>query len=349
MELSFMRLNVNPKQSYTMSVVAKAIPLKYRDIGKKSFWKKLCGCGPDKEDYPLFSMSFLGSEELFIPDGEWTKYSFTCFPTTIMIGEVHPPSPGLKLEGKGTAWFDMLQVYPDMGLKSSVSKDNNDITIGLSTIHQGSEIYYTLSGDLGYSQSDPPILFKRPFKISETSTLTATAYKDGRKVGYIQEHFVQSYATGRYVDYKNIYSPKYHASYKDGLVDGITGSADFNDGNWQGFEGEDFDVLINLKEVRDINLISINFLKNRASWIFLPEGVKVLWSKDGIEYTELLYRGSVRAPDYHDPTIKTYSFDNPGIEARYIRIVAKNIKTCPQGHPGAGRKAWLFTDEIIIQ
>jgi len=351
MKLSFMRLNVNPNQSYTMSVVARSIPMKYRDNGKKSFWKKICGCGPDKEDYPVFRMSFMGSEELFIPDNEWNEYSFTYFPSyhPHPLGEVHSLSPELMLLGKGTAWFDMVQVYPDMGLKSSISKDHNDITIGLSTIHQDAEIYYTLSRDYGYSQSDPPTLFKRPFTISETSTVTATAYKDGQKVGYIQQYFVQSYATGRYVEYKHKYSPKYHAGHKDGLVDGITGSKDFKDGNWQGFEGEDLDVLINLKEVRDINFISIDFLRNRASWIFLPVEVKILWSKDGNEFTEILYSENVRAPDYHDPYIKAYSFDDLGIEARYIRFVAKNIKTCPEGHPGEGGKAWLFTDEIIIQ
>ena len=36
-------------------------------------------------------------------------------------------------------------------------------------------------------------------------------------------------------------------------------------------------------------------------------------------------------------------------EARYVRIVARNVGTCPPWHPGAGGKAWLFVDEIIVE
>jgi len=28
---------------------------------------------------------------------------------------------------------------------------------------------------------------------------------------------------------------------------------------------------------------------------------------------------------------------------------AKNIKTLPDWHPGAGEKAWIFVDEVIVE
>ncbi|MFH0992637.1 MAG: hypothetical protein V1799_21785 [bacterium] len=34
---------------------------------------------------------------------------------------------------------------------------------------------------------------------------------------------------------------------------------------------------------------------------------------------------------------------------RHFRIRAKNIGVCPEGHPGAGGKAWLFLDEIVVR
>jgi hypothetical protein len=36
------------------------------------------------------------------------------------------------------------------------------------------------------------------------------------------------------------------------------------------------------------------------------------------------------------------------METHYIRIHAKNIAVCPEWHKGAGGKAWLFVDEIMI-
>jgi hypothetical protein len=32
-----------------------------------------------------------------------------------------------------------------------------------------------------------------------------------------------------------------------------------------------------------------------------------------------------------------------------IKIVAKNIKTVPEWHLGAGGKTWLFLDEIVVE
>ncbi|HMU70469.1 MAG TPA: hypothetical protein PKC38_10680, partial [Chitinophagales bacterium] len=42
-----------------------------------------------------------------------------------------------------------------------------------------------------------------------------------------------------------------------------------------------------------------------------------------------------------------YKFDPTA--ARYVRIIANNIGTIPQGNPGAGNKAWLFVDEVHIR
>ena len=37
------------------------------------------------------------------------------------------------------------------------------------------------------------------------------------------------------------------------------------------------------------------------------------------------------------------------IESRYIRVKGYNINSCPDYHPGAGGKSWIFADEIIIR
>jgi hexosaminidase len=38
-----------------------------------------------------------------------------------------------------------------------------------------------------------------------------------------------------------------------------------------------------------------------------------------------------------------------GNSYRYIRVVAKNLGTCPPGHPGSGKKSWLFVDEVTVE
>jgi hypothetical protein len=43
---------------------------------------------------------------------------------------------------------------------------------------------------------------------------------------------------------------------------------------------------------------------------------------------------------------KNYLLNNQ--QARYDKIFAKSIIICPDRHKGAGGKAWLFGDEIVV-
>ena len=45
---------------------------------------------------------------------------------------------------------------------------------------------------------------------------------------------------------------------------------------------------------------------------------------------------------------KLYEKSLNNINCRFIKITAKNIKTCPDWHQGKGGKAWLFIDEICV-
>ena len=40
---------------------------------------------------------------------------------------------------------------------------------------------------------------------------------------------------------------------------------------------------------------------------------------------------------------------NFSTKARYIKVIAKNMGICPGWHWGAGKKAWIFADEIVIK
>jgi hypothetical protein len=345
MSLSFYPLRIEPNQSYTISVQARALPLKYNGDIKKGFFKKLCGCGADEDDYPVFSLSMgENCREYFIPGGDWQEYSYSCIPET-KPGTMEM-SPVLKLDTKGTAWFDLLQVYPDMEIRSFVSKNSNNISVKLSSVHKGATIHYTLDGTDPDEESE---VAKMNFMLTGPSTLKAVAYIDGQRLGYLERYFEISKTTGRYVEYKQAYSAKYNAGLKEGLVDGILASSDFRDEKWQGFEGRDFDVTVYLSEITKVTEVTLHFLSNPEAWIFLPEEIKIMWSPNGKDYFDFSGITEQLVSQNGEPQKVKFEFRNEGVNARYIRIVAKNIGVCPEGHPGAGGKAWLFTDEIIVR
>lgn len=155
-------------------------------------------------------------------------------------------------------------------------------------------------------------------------------------------------AVGKKIVFNNQYSQKYTAGGDSALNDGLRGSIDFNDGRWQAYRGEGPDVIVDLGKDTKIEKVTCSFLNNQRSWIFLPVRVDFLISGDGNKFSELKRFEQGPERDYKQ-NIKTFSYDFAPVKTRYIRIIAKSIDSLPQWHPGAGKRAWMFLDEIVIQ
>lgn len=143
-------------------------------------------------------------------------------------------------------------------------------------------------------------------------------------------------------------SKKYPAKNNDPLIDGYLGSMDYNDGYWQGFEGDDLEAVIDLGAVKDIRSIACSFLDMQISWIFLPAALTMSISEDGRSYTDVKMFTEKTAAHYKTG-IKTYESGAINRKARYISVRAKNIGTCPHWHEGSGGKSWIFADEIVVR
>jgi len=77
--------------------------------------------------------------------------------------------------------------------------------------------------------------------------------------------------------------------------------------------------------------------------------VKINLSFDGINYEEN-YRVEHNVPQRTDEKLIHDFVCNINIEnTSDIRIIARNTGRCPDWHPGAGGKAWIFADEIIVE
>jgi hypothetical protein len=142
-------------------------------------------------------------------------------------------------------------------------------------------------------------------------------------------------------------SPRY-ASSPSILTDGVEGSLRFNDNCWLGFEGSDLAATIDLGQSLPIQRIGARFLSDQGAWVFLPASVDILLSDDGTVFHSVMHREMPTAPET-GKRIHTYTATPEKASARYVRVKAANVKACPAWHPGAGGKAWLFTDEIIVE
>lgn len=149
--------------------------------------------------------------------------------------------------------------------------------------------------------------------------------------------------------YTTQYSEKYRAGGDFGLLDGVVGSIQFADGNWQGFHGENLEVIIDLGEARQIDSVSFNFLEDTRAWIFHPKEVSVFFSMESQQFTEQFRKEFKLPADHTDIQIHRTHFVPSMKQVRFIKIQALNIQTCPSWHDGAGGKSWIFIDEVILK
>ena len=184
--------------------------------------------------------------------------------------------------------------------------------------------------------------------------LTGTIGTGVRPIGRLDPERPPSYlevshkAVNKPVTIKNQYSEKYSAGGDNGVVNGIRGTIDFHDGNWQGYEGVDFEAIIDLGETTVLSEISSSFLQNQSAWIFFPTEVEFEISTNGFDFS------SVKRVHYKtkiSPSHEVINFSHVFSQekARFVKVKAKNITICPDWHPGAGGEAWIFLDEIVVK
>lgn len=191
--------------------------------------------------------------------------------------------------------------------------------------------------------------YEVPFQLLETSTITARGTKNGKEYGTFEQVVHLTKSTAKPVDYTIPFHANYPAQGEGSLTDGLIGSSDrFRDGYWQGFFGEDLEVVIDLGEEQEFNSISTGFFQYNLSWIILPTHVVYEVSNDGLHFTIIYKEENTISPKKEGKFRTTVDYQGKQ-KGRYIRVKAKNYGTLPEWHPAAGAQAWLFVDEVLIQ
>ena len=80
----------------------------------------------------------------------------------------------------------------------------------------------------------------------------------------------------------------------------------------------------------------------------MPKEVEYFVSEDGKNFVSV---GKVKndVPEDADGAVIREMEVRTRTDARYVKMVAKTIGTCPDWHVGAGEKAWIFCDEFVIE
>ena len=221
--------------------------------------------------------------------------------------------------------------------------ENLKITIGGN--NQGYNYKYSLNPEAKYPKW---LDYTGPFRITETTKIAAVSVNpDGVLSKPVISEFLKIKA-GRSITINAEYANQYAAEGDGALIDMLKGSNNFRTGFWQGYQGQDVEVIVNLGKKEKINRISTGFLQDIRSWIWFPEYVSYEISDDGINFKPLKTINNPFSIRKEGSFTQEFEFKT-NTTAQFVKMKAKNFGKCPDWHLGAGGDSWLFIDEIVVE
>lgn len=283
---------------------------------------------------------------------------------------VYPVCPGREDYATGLKYYDKVKILGDENLISKLTaiKSNSlkkslniipapvvsassqifsdSLKIEIQSVSNDTILYQVYNGLV-----DVPVYYyyTKPFSINKTSHIYAYC-KNGKTKSKI--------IAGVYYKKPNSWSVKIISKYKDeysaggdgALIDGLRGDVNWRKGRWQGYQGQNFECVIDLKEEKNISVFSAGFLQDQRSWILMPTKVEFYISYDGEKF--VLAQTINNDVEDKDETVQIIDFRAPmqqSVKVRYVKAVAYNYGKLPAWHQGSGGDAYIFVDEIIIE
>lgn len=197
---------------------------------------------------------------------------------------------------------------------------------------------------------DPQVTGPVAVPAEEDALLAVQLFLDGRPYGApATAETAGNLARGAAVQLAAGPGPRHPGGGAAGLVDGRRGSPIFTDGLWAGFEGVDFEAVIDLGRALQVGSLAVGFLQDANSWIFLPQSVEFSVANEPAGWTPVGAAGHDVPDQEQTKTIREFQVAFPIRPVRYVRVTGKSPGVCPLWHPGAGQPCWIFADEITVR
>ncbi len=223
----------------------------------------------------------------------------------------------------------------------------DSLNISIATLDKDQTVFYSI---VPIDSKDAKVEWKQGNSLTIKQSSMVSSYsvdKSGNKSYTIEGKFFR-YSADKSITLKSNCSKQYTAGGPNGLIDGIRGESNFRLGGWQGYQGQDFEAVVDLGSVKPIKRIAASFLQDARPWIWMPKYAEFWISEDGQNFTLVATINNDIPENQMEVVIKDFEA-KVDLKARYVKVFAKNLGSIPQWHPGAGSPAYIFIDEIIVE
>lgn len=262
------------------------------------------------------------------------------------LGERPNTEWGTRPDARPRSAIDEPSVVPVPFVSSGTRLFRGAQQVTLGSASQDAAIHYSLDGSEPTRQSSR---YSTPLTVDRSLMLKARAF-DSRGESPVMTVSFRQLAPYPTIRLSAPYAPQYAAAGDDTLIDGLRGNDSFKTGRWQGYRVPSLTVDLDMGAVRDITSVSMGFLQDTGSWIFMPATIQVVTSADGRTFSPLGAARNGISERESKAAVQDLTVSAPEpVRARHVRVLVQGRGTIPAWHPGAGEVAWFFTDEIIVR
>lgn len=260
---------------------------------------------------------------------------------------------GNKASSFGTTNLPSTSIENDKIVLNPVIEGGNLVSYsGSKTIHivcnePGVTIFYTINGQ--DPNPDSAMRYKDPIEISNSAVIKAIAVDAKGNRSNVTTATFHHRSNNYTVVSSAKYEQEYSAGGSDALVDEVKGTTDWRKGNWQGYQVNDVDVVIDLHNVKTVSKVIAGFLQDSRAWIIMPKELIVETSVDGKNFTKVFDGNNFLPIEDLKVQTKDVTADFTATQAQYIRVKAIQYGKLPAWHEGAGGDSHIFIDEISIK
>jgi predicted alpha-1,2-mannosidase len=263
---------------------------------------------------------------------------------TISFGMVEKSSKAFK-QATTSGFIDNYTFIPAPYVENEKNKFEDSVLVVLKTIGKPS-IFYLVSDKENVETTDF-VEYVEPFAVTKKCFVHFYS-TDGLNTSKVITQPFYKIKKDKDISVLTTVNPMYTAGGSDALIDDIKGTENWRAGDWQSYYGDNFEAIINYRDLRNIEKVNLTFLQDIRSWIWVPKNVSIYGSLDNKEF-ELIETVSTKISD-RDENVQVVEMAIPfkNNSVKYVKVVAENLPKIPDWHLGAGNKAHIFISEIQI-
>lgn len=188
-----------------------------------------------------------------------------------------------------------------------------------------------------------------PIVLRDSTTLTAAVFEGEQRGPVVTASFYE-----RREGMTATLAVPPHRAYQAGgaaaLLDGRRGSERWQTGGWLGWQGVDVEATLELERPTTVRRVSVGFLQDARSWIWMPRHLDVEVSTDGKRWRALgRAEHEVPTTEMERVVVRALEVTGKAARVRFVRVRAPTLGAIPAWHPGAGGSSFVFVDEVVVE